>query len=185
MDSPPPPESRPPRPAAATPAEGRGVLKRVLGLTAVLAAIVALSFVVGRLRINRESLAVNYQAMRGPRPPGLKIFLQRGQDLTVLDPSAELRDGDQLRFVVRASAPRYLVLRARDGAGRNRLLFPGPDATTAAPVQPDQTLPGVLPIDATPGKETVTALFGEHAFPLGAPPSDDIQVVTVVLKKTP
>ena len=88
----------------------------------------------------------------------------------MLDPATELRDGDQLRFVVRASAPRYLVLRARDGAGRDRLLFPAPDATTAAPVQPDQTLPGVLPIDATPGKETVTALFSEHAFPVGAPP---------------
>jgi hypothetical protein len=170
---------------AATPAEGRGVLKRVLGLTAVLAAVVALSFVVGRLYINRDSVAVNYQATRGPRPPGLKIFLQRGQELTVLDPATELRDGDQLRFVVRASAPRYLVLRARDGAGRNRLLFPAPDAPTAAPVQPDQTLPGVLPIDATPGKEIVTALFGEHAFPIGAPPGGDVQVVTVELKKTP
>ncbi len=154
------------------------MLKRVLGLTAVLAAIVALSFVVGRLRINRESVAVNYLATRGPRPPGLKIFLQRGQELTVLDPATELRDGDQLRFVVRASAPRYLVLRARDGAGHDRLLFPAPDATTAAPVQPDQTLPGVLPIDATPGKETVTALFGEHAFHARcASPSDDVQVV--------
>jgi hypothetical protein len=184
MDSPSPPESSPQRPASATPDEGRSVRKRVLGLTAVLLAIVALSFVVGRLRINRESVAVNYLATRGPRPPGLKIFLQRGQELTVLDPAIELRGGDQLRFVVRASERRYLVLRARDGAGRNRLLFPGPDATTAAPVQPDQTLPGVLPIDATPGRETVTALFGEHPFPVGAPPSDDVQVVMVELKKT-
>ena len=172
MDSPPPtPEN--------------SVLKRVLGLTAVLAAVVALSFVVGRLRINRASVAVNYLATRGPRPPKLKIFLQRGPELSVLDPATELRDGDQLRFVVRASAPRYLVLRARDGAGRERLLFPAPDATTAAPVQPDQTLPGVLPIDATPGKETVTALFGEHAFPVAGPPSNAVQVVTIDLKKTP
>ncbi len=184
MESSPPPESPPPpRSAAPAPADGRGVLKRVLGLTAVLVAIVALSFVVGRLRISHESVAVNYLATRGPRPPGLKIFLQRGPELTVLDPATELRDGDQLRFVVRASAPRYLVLRARNGAGREQLLFPAPDATAAAPVQPDQTLPGVLPIDATPGKETVTALFGEHAFPVDAPPSDAVQVVTIELRK--
>ena len=81
-------------------------------------------------------MAVNYLATRGPRPPGLKIFLQRGQELTVLDPATELRDGDQLRFVVRASAPRYLVLRARDGAGHDRLLFPAPDATTARRCSP-------------------------------------------------
>jgi len=160
------------------------VWKRVLGLTAVLLAIIALAFVVGRLRISRETVAVNFLATRGPRSPGLKIFLQRGQELTVLDPATELRDGDQLRFVVRASAPRYLVLRARDGAGHQRSLFPAPDATAAAPVQPDQTLPGVLPIDATPGKETVTALFGERAFPVDAPGGEDIQVVTIELKKS-
>lgn len=168
MDSPPP---------------GRARLKHVLGLTAVLVASVGLAFVVGRLHISRDSVAVNYLATRGPRPPGLKIFLQRGPELTVLDPATELREGDQLRFVVRASAPRYLVLRARDGAGHARLLFPARDATTAAAVQADQTLPGVLPIDATPGKETVTALFGERAFPVDAPPSDAVQVVTIELKK--
>lgn len=158
-------------------------LKHVLGLTAVLVAIVGLAFVVGRLHISRDSVAVNYLAKRGPRPPGLKIFLQRGAELTVLDPATELREGDQLRFVVRASAPSYLVLRAGDGGGHERLLFPARDATTAAAVRPDQTLPGVLPIDATPGKETVTALFGERVFPVDAPPSDAVQVVTVELKK--
>jgi len=169
MDSPPPPE--------------HARLKHVLVLTAVIGAVVGLSFVVGRLYISRDSVAVNYLATRGPRPPGLKIFLQRGQELTVLDPATELRDGDQLRFVVRASAPRYLVLRARDGAGHARQLFPARDAAIAAPVQPDQTLPGVLPIDATPGRETVTALFGERAFPIDAPPSDEVQAVTIELKK--
>lgn len=169
MDSPPPPE--------------HARLKHVLVLTAVIGVSVGLAFVVGRLYISRESVAVNYLATRGPRPPGLKIFLQRGQELTVLDPATELRDGDQLRFVVRASAPRYMVLRARDGAGHERQLFPARDATTAAPVQPDQTLPGVLPIDATPGREIVTALFGERAFPIDAPPSDEVQAVTIELKK--
>ena len=177
MDSPSPPRD--------TPADRHAVLKRALGLTAGIGAIVGLAFVVGRLYISNESVAVNYLATRGPRPPGLKIFLQRGQVLTVLDPATELRDGDRLRFVVRASAPRYLVLRARDGAGRDQQLYPAPGAGTAVAVEPGQTLPSPLAIDATPGKETVTALFGERPFPVGAPPSGDVQVVTIDLKKTP
>jgi hypothetical protein len=157
----------------------------VLVLTAVIGASVGLAFVVGRLRISHDSVAVNYQAMRGPRPPGLEIFLQRGEEMSVLDPATELRGGDQLRFVVRASSPRYLVLRARDGAGRDHLLYPAPGAETALAVRPDQTLPSPLAIDGTPGKETVTALFAERPFPVDAPPSDDVQVVTIALKKTP
>ena len=158
-------------------------LKRVLGLTAALGAIVGLSFVVGRSCINTDTVAVNYATTRGPRPPGLKIFLQRGQELSVLDPATELHPGDQLRFVVRASAPRYLVLRARDGAGHERLLFPPASAETATLVRPDQALPGTLAIDETPGKEIVTALFSEHAFPVGARAGAGIEAVVVDLMK--
>jgi hypothetical protein len=162
---------------------GRAGLKRVLGLTAVIGAIVALSFVVGRPHGDSEPVAVNYLTTKGPRPDGLKIFLQRGPDLAILDPATELRGGDRLRFVVRASAPRYLVVRARDGAGREHLLFPAPGAENAALVHPDQALPDTLAIDGTPGKEIVTALFGKRAFPIGAPADDEIEAVTVDLMK--
>jgi hypothetical protein len=160
--------------------------KRVLGLTAALAAVVGLAFLVARPRADTETVAVNLAGSKEHRPPGLKVFLQRGPELAVLDPATELRRGDALRFVVRASAPRYLVVRARDGAGRERVLFPGRGAETAALVRPDQALPDALAIDETPGKETVTALFGQRPFSVTERPTrEDIEVVTIGLVKAP
>jgi hypothetical protein len=162
---------------------GRAGLKRVLGLTAGLGVVVGLAFVVGRPHGDGEVVAVNYLATKGPRPDGLKIFLQRGQELAILDPATELRGGDRLRLVVRASAPRYLVVRARDGAGRERLLFPAPGAATAGLVHPDQALPDTLAIDDTPGKAIVTALFGKQPFSIDARADDQIVAVTIDLMK--
>ena len=66
------------------------------------------------------------------------------------------------------------------------LLFPGRGAVTAALVRPDQALPDALAIDETPGKETVTALFGQRPFSVTERPTrDDIEVVTVSLVKAP
>ena len=170
-------------PAAAPPPRAA---KRVLGLTAAIAAVVGLAFLVARPRADTDPVAVNLAGTKGSRPPGLKIFLQRGPELAVLDPATELRRGDALRFVVRASAPRYLVVRARDGAGHERVLFPGRGAETAALVRPDQALPDALAIDETPGKETVTALFGQRPFSvIERAARDDIEVVTVGLVKAP
>lgn len=167
-------------------ANRHAVLKRALVLTGVIGASVGLAFVVGRQRISDESVAVNYLATRGPRPPGLKIFLRRGEEMDVLDPATELRHGDELHFMVRASAPRYLVLRARDGAGHDQLLFPTHSAATALLVQPDQRLELPLEIDGSPGKETITAIFGELPFSVDAPTqSNDVQVVTIALNKKP
>lgn len=173
-------------PGPTRPAPPSSTVKRVLGLTAVLAAVVGLSFVVARPPADTETVAVNLAGSKEHRPPGLKIFLQRGADLAVLEPATELRRGDALRFVVRATGPRYLVVRARDGAGRERVVFPGGGADAAALVRPDQALPDPLAIDATPGKETLTARFGQRPFAVGERGArDDIEVVTVALNKAP
>jgi hypothetical protein len=161
-------------------------LARVLGLTAAIALIVGLAFLVARPSADPNPVAVNLAAQKGPRPPGLKIFLQRGPDLGILDPATELRAGDALRLVVRAGAPRYLVVRLRDGAGQERLVFPGAGARTAALVQPDAALPDPLVIDTTgagpgPGRQTLTALFGQRPFAVDARASADLEVVTVDL----
>lgn len=164
----------------------RRTLGRVLGLTAAIALIVYLAFLVARPRPDRDPAAVNLAAQKGPRPPGLKIFLQRGPELQVLDPATELRRGDALRFVVRGSAPRYLVLWLRDGAGHERILFPRPGARAAMLVHPDAALPDAVTIDDTSGgKQTLTALFGREPFPIEDRASKDLEVATVDLPTRP
>ena len=158
---------------------------RVLGLSLGIAAIIGLAFLVGRPHGNRESVAVTYASPKGPRPPGLKIFLQRGRDLAVLDPATELHGGDVLRFIVRATAPHYLVVRVRDGAGHERVFYPPAGAEIAALVRPEEALPHPLAIDDTPGKETITALFASHAFPVTTRAAPDVEVATVDLMKAP
>jgi hypothetical protein len=158
---------------------------RILGLTAAIALIVGLAFLVGRPRGDAEPVAVNLAATKGPRPPGLKIFLQRGAELAILEPTTELRRGDALRLVVRASAPCYLVVRLRDGAGRERVVFPVGGASQAALVGSGEALPDPLAIDDTPGKGTLTALFGKGPFPIDARATGDLEVVTIDLPKAP
>ena len=161
-------------------------LARVLGLTAAIALVVGLAFLVARPRADLQPVAVNLAAQKGPRPPGLKIFLQRGPDLQVLDPTTALLRGDALRLVVRAGAPRYLVVRLRDGAGRERLVFPGAGARTAALVQPGAALPEALPIDgAGSGRRTLTALFSQHPFPVEQRDGAELEVATVDLPTMP
>ena len=163
-------------------------LARVLGLTAAIALIIGLAFVVARPHGDSQPVAVNLTAQKGPRPPGLKIFLQRGPDLNVFDPTMALQRGDALRLVVRAGAPRYLVVRLRDSTGSERLVFPGAGARTAALVQPGAALPDALPIDgAGKGRRTLTALFSQNPFPVdqrdGA--GTDMEVATVDLPSMP
>jgi hypothetical protein len=157
----------------------------VLGLTGAIAVIVGLAFIVARPRVDPDPVAVNLAAQKGPRPPGLKIFLQRGQDLQILDPATELRPGDALRFVVRAGAPRYLVVRLRDRAGHERVVFPRAGARTAALVRPDAALPDALTIDDAAGKQTLTAVFGQRPFPIDERAGADLEVATVDLPTRP
>jgi len=170
--------------------KARGPMRRVVGLTAAIAVIVALAFLVARPGADPDPVAVKLAAQKGPRPPGLKIFLQRATDvqMQVLDPAMDLRAGDALRLVVRASAPRYLVVRVRDGAGRERVVFPpaGAGTTMAAQVKPDDTLPGLVAIDDTSGKTTLTALFGKQPFAIDdRAAARDLEIATVELHKAP
>ena len=159
-------------------------MRRVVGLTAGILFIVGLAFVVARPGADPDPVAVNLAAQKGPRPPGLKIFLQRGPEVQVLDPAVELRAGDALRLVVRASAPRYLVVRVRDGAARERVVFPPGGAATAALVKPGDALPGVVAVDDTPGKTTLTALFGKQPFAIDdRAVTGDLEIATVDLHK--
>jgi hypothetical protein len=161
-------------------------LARVLGLTAAIALVIGLAFLVARPRADLRPVAVNLAAQKGPRPPGLKIFLQRAGDLQILDPTTELRSGDALRFVVRASAPRYLVVRLRDGSGHERVVFPRAGARAAALVQPDAALPDALAIDgASAGRQTLTALFGQRPFSVDDRPGAELEVATVDLPNMP
>jgi hypothetical protein len=161
-------------------------LARVLGLTAAIALVIGLAFLVARPRADLQPVAVNLAAQKGPRPPGLKIFRQRGGELQILDPTTELRPGDALRLVVRASAPRYLVVRLRDGAGHERVVFPGAGAREAALVGPDAALPDPLAIDvASAGRQTLTALFGQRPFSVDDRVGAELEVATVDLPTMP
>jgi hypothetical protein len=131
-----------------------------------------------------------------PRPPaydGVKggpsgaapfiVFVKRGADVFSLGPDQRLRAGDAVRFVARVARPRYLELRGRDAAGRERTLFPsGP---RAALVQPNEALPGGFVVDAAPGPETLVALVSDRAFAVGQPPEAGVEVVRVELPKEP
>ncbi|HET6151095.1 MAG TPA: hypothetical protein VFH68_26400 [Polyangia bacterium] len=159
---------------------------RALGLTAAIALVIGLAFLVARPRADTQPVAVNLAAQKGPRPPGLKIFLQRAGELQILDPTTELRRGDALRFVVRASAPRYLVVRLRDGAGHERVVFPRAGARDAALVRPDAALPDALPIDdASAGRQTLTALFSQRPFAVDERAGAELEVATVDLPTMP
>ena len=76
-------------------------------------------------------------------------------------------------------------MRVRDGAGHERVFYPPAGAEIAALVRPEEALPHPLAIDDTPGKETITALFASHAFPVTTRAAPDVEVATVDLMKAP
>jgi len=174
---------------AGPPARARSGLRRPLWLLASLGAVVGLAFLVARPRTDTSPLAVNYTGAKSAKPPGLQIYLHRADEVRILAPGTPVRAGDSLRFVARIATPRYLVVRARDTAGKQRLLFPPADAAggggEARRVQPGEALPGALTLDAAPGRQTVIALFSERPFRADGPPGDGVEVVTIDLAKEP
>jgi hypothetical protein len=160
---------------------GRRSLRRPLWWLAVVAAVVGLSFLVGRARLERDPAAVAYTGGgKGARPPGLQIFVVRGAEIRVLQPGGRLHPGDLVRFAVRSAEPRYLVVRARLGGGQDQVLFPT-TGSQAALVRSGEGLPATLPIDGRPGKRAVTALFAPEPFAVDGPLPGDVQVVSIDL----
>lgn len=159
-----------------------------LWVTAVILATAGLALLVARPRVDPPA-AVPYGGKRGAslaKSAGLKVLWQRGLELQVLKPGTALRSGDVIRFVVRADRPRYLEIRARDAAGKERIVYPGGGpGTPSALVKPDQALEGVMILDAAPGKETVMSLFGDSPFPIGQPPAPELEVALIDLNKAP
>ena len=94
-----------------------------------------------------------------------------------------------LRYMLRPTAlpyldrPRFVELRARDANGQERTLFP--EGGAAAKVRPGDALPGGFVVDAAPGPERLTAIFGDSPFPVGRPPVAGLQVIRIELPKEP
>ena len=147
------------------------------------AAVAAFAATLLFLRAPGAPPAVPYDGLKGDAGPPLAVFVKRGADVWALAPGQKLRAGDALRFVARVPRPRYLELRGRDAAGRERTLFP--EGARAVLVQPGEALPGGFVVDAAPGPEIVVALVADHAFSLGQASEADVEVVRVELPKEP
>jgi hypothetical protein len=160
-----------------------GALRRTLWLIAVLALVAGLAFLVARPRSDGDSAVVAYTGAKGPRAPGLQILLRRGLEARAMEPGTGVRAGDALRLTVRSTEPRYLVVRVRDSAGGDRILFPANGAPAAVQVRPGETLPGTFVVGDAPGTQTIFATFSHHPFAVADPPRGDLEIVTIDLPK--
>jgi hypothetical protein len=157
---------------------------RPLILVGILAVLGGLAFIVGRANTD-PPVVTPYVGKRGAsraNASGLGISLRRGADVGPLAPGTPMRAGDALHFVVRAEAPRYLIVRMRDGAADATTIFPAGGAG-AVLVQPGEALPVAPTIGAGAGKVIVTAVFADHAFTLDGARGDDTEQIDLVMEK--
>jgi hypothetical protein len=113
----------------------------------------------------------------------LSVFVKRGDKVRVLEPGQALRAGDAVRFVARLDRPRFVELRARDAAGRERTLFP--EGPTAVQLRPGEPLPGGFVVDAAPGPERLTVILSDRPFSVGRALSEGTDVIRIELPKEP
>ncbi len=148
------------------------------------AAVAAAVLIVARPRPQPDAA---WDGLKGSVPAAnasaLSVFVKRGDKVKVLEPGQPLRAGDAVRFVARLDRPRFVELRARDAAGRERTLFP--EGPTAVQLRPGEPLPGGFVVDAAPGPERLTVLLSDRPFSVGRAPSDDTDVVRIELPKEP
>jgi hypothetical protein len=159
-------------------------LKRALVLTAILAALVGLAFLVARPHVP-EPASEPYVGVRGAsraKAAGLGIHFKRDVADGPVDPGTVLRAGDQLRFVVRGERPRHLEVRMRDGDAAPSTIFPA-GARETAEVRPRDELPVQPTLGPGGTKVVVTALFSDRPRVVGTPPDAETEVVNLVFAK--
>ncbi len=159
-------------------------MKRALGLTGILAALVGLAFLVARPRVP-DPASEPYVGVRGAsraKAAGLAVHFNRGGEDRTVEPATVLRAGDRLRFVVRGERPRQLEVRVRDGANAPATIFPGAARETAE-VRPGDTLSVQPTLGAGGAKVIVTAVFSDRPRFVGTPPDADTEIVNLVIAK--
>jgi hypothetical protein len=85
-----------------------------------------------------------------------------GQPFAVDGKTAELRAGDELRFVVTSADPahQYLLIVSVDGAGKANVYYPFDGKQSAKLAEEGRfEVPGSIVLDETPGPERVFAVF--------------------------
>jgi len=156
----------------------------LIGLGLGAPAVAAALLIIARPRLQPDA---PWDGLKGSVPAGsataLSVFIKRGDKVRALEPGQPLRAGDAVRFVARLDRPRFVELRTRDAAGRERTLFP--EGPTAVQLRPGEPLPGGFVVDAAPGPERLTVLLGDRPFAVGRAPSDDTDVVRIELPKEP
>jgi hypothetical protein len=108
--------------------------------------------------------------------PSLVIVARRSGTVSPVAPGATLAPGDEIRFVVRSSGFRYLLVASIDAGAKASVYFPyGGSASGAIEPAGETQLPGSIVLDATKGPERVFAFFSERPLeaasvtePLGA-----------------
>ena len=159
-------------------------MKRALIFTGIGALLIGLAFLVGRPHVP-DPASEPYVGKRGAsraKAAGLELHFSRAGIEQALGPATVLRAGDSLRIVVRGERARYVEVRLRDGGADPTTVFPAGAAETAL-VQPRETLPVRPTLGAGGAKVIVTALFTDHARPVGVPADDDTEVVTLAIAK--
>ncbi len=159
--------------------------RRALALVGILAAIYGLAVLVARPHVP-DPVTNPYAGKRGgslSKSAGIEMRYRRGEVEAAVEPQTILRAGDRLRLKVKGEGPHYLEVRMRDGAAPPVTIFPAAGAATTAQVSPGETLPVMPVLGPGHGKLVVTALFSDHARPVGAPAEPDTQAITAIIAK--
>jgi hypothetical protein len=129
----------------------------------LLAACAALAVIVLREQAPASRAAQDLAA------PRLGYFIQRGDALIRGDGTGTVHPGDALRFVYSSDRDYYLAIMSADARGVG-VYFPSGSVAELVRAGEEVTLDFSVELDATLGRERVTALFCPEAFNV-----DDLQ----------
>jgi hypothetical protein len=159
-------------------------VKRALILAGILVATAGLAVLVGRPHVP-DPASEPYMGARGAsraKAAGLEVHFKRDGVEAGVDPGTVLHAGDTLRFVVRGERARYVEVRLRDGDAAPATVFPAVAKQTVL-LQPREELPIRPALKAGGTRVVITALFSDHARPVGADADPDTEVVTLAIAK--